>query len=309
MAEPADFFAPWEPDPVASIGDFLDLVERTFSRWQRTDTHYAWRGVINADWPLHSALYRRMVATYPSRKEEAPLARLEGEILAEAHRWGLHYVDRAHLPILYELAMLQHFGAPTRLIDITFNPLVALYFAVEDQRDDSAEVSHSDKDGRLFVFDVSSRLINERSTEERQWEEAFARPWTAQNGAPSDWQTSAWAWRPAPIEARFAAQMGGFLFGGVPATGGGRWPRGPAKGSGMWPIADVRASTSVAVRFHKLQQGGGRPPDNPSFTVRVQSQAKPTIREDLRRWFGIEPRTVYPDHQGFAMRGLPELKQ
>lgn len=41
------------------------------------------------------------------------------------------------------LAKLQHYGIPTRLLDITSNPLTALYFACKD---------HPEKDGEVFVF-------------------------------------------------------------------------------------------------------------------------------------------------------------
>ena len=308
MVEPSEFFGPWEPEPVQSLTEFLDLIKRTFSRWSGRTVRYAWRGVVNSNWPLHSALYRRMTWTYPARTDEASLARLEADVLADAHRWGLHYMDRAHLPVLYEMAMLQHFGTPTRLLDITFNPLIALYFAVEDQRDDHGQPLHAGSDGRLFIFDVSSRLINESTREERQWEEAFARPWSE---APSpDWRKRTWAWRPAPIEARFAAQGGGFIFGGVPIAAAGAWRKAPMAGSGHWHIDEVRSCTSIPVRFNKLVPGSpGRPPDNPTFTVRVAAAFKKQIREDLRRWFDIESRTVYPDHPGFAMNGTPDLRR
>ena len=43
------------------------------------------------------------------------------------------------------LALLQHYGIPTRLMDVTENALVALYFACSSER-------NMDKDGEVFVF-------------------------------------------------------------------------------------------------------------------------------------------------------------
>ena len=43
------------------------------------------------------------------------------------------------------LVLMQHYGVPTRILDLTTNPLVALYFAcVEDKK----------KDGEVIVFDI-----------------------------------------------------------------------------------------------------------------------------------------------------------
>ena len=48
--------------------------------------------------------------------------------------------------------LAQHHGLKTRLLDITRNPLVALFFACEEKK-------NRDKDGRLHVFAVPSDLI------------------------------------------------------------------------------------------------------------------------------------------------------
>lgn len=50
------------------------------------------------------------------------------------------------------LVKMQHYSLPTRLLDITSNPLVALFFACKDD-------SQENEDGRLFRFEVKERDI------------------------------------------------------------------------------------------------------------------------------------------------------
>src|SRR5207247_327818 len=80
------------------------------------------------------------------------------------------------LSVLSQLAVLQHYGTPTRIIDVTFNPLIGLWFAVEQQWGDDGAPRNENVDGRLFAIDVSDRLINE-DEEKRKWEDDPRRPW------------------------------------------------------------------------------------------------------------------------------------
>jgi hypothetical protein len=305
----ADFFRPWEKE-IKTFDEINDVLSEVFEERIAEGRRFAWRGMVCGDWPLHSSLYRRHLCTTtgPTAPNEKSLSALEDELLAEVHRWGLHNGARGRLSIFEQLATLQHFGAPTRLIDVTLNAYVGLWFAVE-QKWENGVLKHDNDDGRLFAIDVTDRLINEDDAR-RSWEDELTRPWNGLD--PLEWSAKTWAWQPPALEARISSQHGAFLFGGVPRTGARiRWPKGPTAGSGSWGIDSVRRAISVPLRLHKAEPeaGGVSTTGQPAYTYRIKAEAKRDIRERLQRLFGYSHATIYRDYPGFADFGMPELKR
>jgi len=84
---------------------------------------YLFRGVSNADYRLETTL-DRLGAGLKWQKERW--------LIREFNRRVHHYLPVESIPrTTFELlALMQHYGVPTRLLDFTRSPFVALYFAV-----------------------------------------------------------------------------------------------------------------------------------------------------------------------------------
>lgn len=307
------FWSPFEAF-ISSYSDLVNAIEGVLKKATAENKQFAWRGQVNADWALHSSLYRRMRLTLGVNPEEPKFSSEEQSILASLHRWGLHNVQgRGRLSILNQLAMLQHFGAPTRLIDVSFNAWVGVFFAVE-QKWSNAELVNEREDGRLFAIDVTDKLINEKA-DRRDWEDALSRPWTDSTRIHRNkWTTSFLAWKPPSLDARIAAQNGGFLLGGVPgATGPNKtrfqFPKSAHPAEGWWPIDKGRGACSLALRPHKFSANVGAIPNSACYTFRIEASAKEEIRKRLELMFGYKHSTIYPDYTGFSDFAVSHLKR
>lgn len=124
------------PPTIASIGDLMEVLSPITS-----DGRELWyRGHRDTTWRLEASAFRD---ERHRRDERAMLARFRQEAAAA----GLQYAFDTWGWITFA----QHHGLPTRLLDWSQSPLVALYFACErGQGQDPAEVEF---DGEFFVLD------------------------------------------------------------------------------------------------------------------------------------------------------------
>lgn len=112
---------------------------------QRFRSPFAFRGVC-ADWPLSTSL-QRLNHPVPT------LLNIERAMFRNFKKYAYADLDPSTSDWKW-LAVAQHHGLPTRLLDWTFSPFVAMHFATN-------ELDNMDKDGVLWMvnFDGSRKFL------------------------------------------------------------------------------------------------------------------------------------------------------
>jgi hypothetical protein len=131
----------------------INSTEDLIRQLNELPNNYIFRGHANADWLLQSSLERVVGAEWntgaASKFEEFSLT----EFQSKFHLYDKENIEPASK--LAWLSIMQHYGVPTRLVDFTSSPYVALYFALE---------SYNPLDGSdMAVFALDYCSIMERS--------------------------------------------------------------------------------------------------------------------------------------------------
>jgi hypothetical protein len=123
------------------LRDFTGLEEDKYHAGTGRGLAHLFRGHDDAGYPLQSTL---------DRKGGRNKRRAEDFLLREFRRRMHLYLPSENIPMsdLVTLALMQHYGVPTRLLDVTRSPYVALYFAVRD--------ALKDADAAVWVFDINN---------------------------------------------------------------------------------------------------------------------------------------------------------
>ena len=133
---------------ITSIKEYVEIVSASYERAERTlgrEEILLFRGTNSSKYPLIPS-----IARYPEEHIHNSLLWYEQSMIQEAKRKRPDIFKEEEYPINL-LTKLQHYGIPTRLLDITTNALVALFFACQKE---------NEEDGEIIVFKVDKDTIH-----------------------------------------------------------------------------------------------------------------------------------------------------
>lgn len=257
------------------------------------DRTYAWRGQNDASWDFSSSLFRELNGKGEEVTEER-IRKRELEILEEADRWSLGRDLGPSATDMHILTILQHHGVPTRLFDVTANPMTALWFATEEHKPDCDNVPRRSL-GVLFSIDVTNTAWYETFDYATQTYNHVKNPLRAghENALNKSAETGQMfrVFSALPDE-RMKAQEGFFLGSTVPEQHNapgilGLNPLGPAPGDEtLGRLLSAGSSPEGTLDLHFC-------------AIVIPDAVKDELRKPLKHTFNRRRRVLFPDVDGF----------
>lgn len=124
---------------ITNIKEFLEEIEKL-----KSNNNLFFRGHEDETYLLEPGIYRKDNITEKSLIEYEDV--IYREVISKAPQ------DFTGKNTLESLALMQHYGVPTRILDLTESALVALYFACSNSKKD-------DKNGEVIIFDIPTESV------------------------------------------------------------------------------------------------------------------------------------------------------
>lgn len=248
---------------------------------------FVWRGMRKASYTLQSSLQRHL-SNRGLNSSEQDIAGAERELIEVARSWGVGDIGGVEMDDLQLLAVMQHHGVPTRLVDFTSNPMTAMWFAC--QQDPTTL-----ENGILLALDVTD-LRDGTSLASPEFESYVGGRLGSGLLRVVD-ESAARSSEPLLLESRapdnrLRAQEGLFVLGAVPSEP--RLKIASAFNLPHWP-------RKVDLRAHVLDpRSSGKPIRVPFVAISIPERIKHDMRVHLGRTYNRNRRYLFPDVDGLA---------
>ncbi|MCK5116228.1 MAG: FRG domain-containing protein [Candidatus Aegiribacteria sp.] len=194
-------------EKVRCLSEYLDLVKYINDEYfdLKNSTTYTWyRGQANSEWSLVPSLYRGEFCVQFERE-------LNRDFQLSASPF-LKHLPKHELEWLF---VMQHYGAPTRLLDWTEGALVALFFAVENIQCESDATVWTLHPWKLNEWTLKINRVPLASDDEMS-DYCLGDPSTVNRRINAMYPA---AIRPSRMSSRILAQRGAFTIHGCKISG------------------------------------------------------------------------------------------
>jgi hypothetical protein len=118
---------------------------------QQFSGNWAFRGQADSRWVLNNAIERTSFIRHHKG--------VEIEFISEFQRGARNYLTKDETPehLIEWLALMQHHGAPTRLLDLSKSPFIGAYFAFE--------ISWTREDHNVAIWGVNTGFLKKKALE------------------------------------------------------------------------------------------------------------------------------------------------
>lgn len=246
---------------------------------------WMWRGQANGHFGISPGMHTRVNnSSFPHSEETA--AKATGGLITAARSLGLDHKDGHTLPDLALLANLQHYGAATPLLDVSTDPLIALWM-----------IAFADPTSPSRLDNLAGSLFGILRPPQERWIEPLdARPYEEIAPTLGD---EVWWYRAPDVTERLRIQRGSFLVGNLSTVN-------QAKDSTLPFELALDEENFISNRIDNrgkrgngyLGKAGGKVE---AFRMVVPGPSKPHLRELLEERSGLSIETIYPTpwHQPF----------
>lgn len=250
------------------------------------DEVWLWRGQAKKTFGIEPGMHTRVLNSKGFEKSEATVQRATLRLLSDARSVGLHHHDSIKLPDLALLATLQHHGAATPLLDVTTDPLIALWMVAFG----SVNQPHA-LDGE------SGMLIGIKRPPKKYWigsldARAYAKPpsegQSSFSSVAENFENNLWWYQAPDVTERLRIQRGSFLIGPFLSPKSGVNATIPLNlgGTGKnWLDARMEKRGSPSNTSHSTSD---------AFGIIVRGSVKRELRKLLIERSGLSAESIYP---------------